>query len=249
MRNAPIFLLLLLCAALVGASTTRAQNANPKQARALFDKADQALNAVWASAKSQMDEGEFNALKSDQKDWMAHRDYLARSPLYTGAEAEGELSLDSTHYLEAAAAITKERTEWLKGLLREWQAEETLTGFWSDSYGGTIEIVEKDEKLHFIISCVRGPTSHLGDLAGIAAWNTRIGWFSNKGREEGSEEETNLAFVLRSQKLEVLGANTSHYHGARAYFDGEYVKVRSLDAKQQTQVLQAAKTGELPGNQ
>lgn len=246
MRNAPLFLLVLLGAALIGTASSPAQNANSKQARALFEKADQALNAVWATAKSTLSEGEFNALKSDQKAWVEHRDYLARSPMYTGAEADGELSLDSPHYLKAAAAITEERTVWLKGLVREWQVEEPLTGVWSDSYGGMIEVVEKDGKLHFVISCVRGPTSHLGGLAGIAAWNNTIGWFSDKGREEGKEEETNLAFVLRNRKLEVLGAQTSNYHGARAYFDGEYVKVRSLDVKKQSQVLQAAKTGELP---
>jgi hypothetical protein len=35
------------------------------------------------------------------------------------------------------------------------------------------------------------------------------------------------------------------YHGARAYFDGEYVKVGTLNVKAQAEVIKAAKTGEM----
>ena len=107
-------------------------------------------------------------------------------------------------------------------------------------------MVEKDGKLHFVIQVVRGPTSHLGALAGVAAWNTRIGWFSDKGRDPSKPEETNLAFVQRGRELEVIGANTGFYHGMRAYFDGKYIKVKPLDQKTQDKVLKAAKSGEVP---
>jgi hypothetical protein len=43
-----------------------------------------------------------------------------------------------------------------------------------------------------------------------------------------------------------VGANTGNYHGARAYFDGEYVKTSSLSAKSQAKIVKSAKTGELP---
>jgi hypothetical protein len=107
--------------------------------------------------------------------------------MYTGAEAQGELSLDAPEYLEAAAGLTDMRTTWLKGLVREWN-DETLTGVWTDSYGGRIEIVEREGHLHFVIECVRGPTSHVGGLAGIAVWNANIGWFSDKGREDKGDD-------------------------------------------------------------
>ncbi len=245
MKNAILFSVAILVAVLAPVAA-QAQDITPRQARAMYDKADRALNEAWSAAKATLGESEFNALKEDQKAWVEYRDYLARSPLYTGAEGQDELSLDSPDYLSAAASITDERTAWLRGLVREWGADETLTGVWADSYGGSIEIVEKDGKLHFIVQCVRGPTSHTGGLAGSAVWNSTIGWFSDKGREEGKEEETNIAFVLDGRRLNLHGAGTSYYHGARAYFNGEYVKVSGLGSKKQAQVLQAAKTGELP---
>ncbi len=216
-----------------------------KAAKAAFDKADRALNAAWAAAKQSLPEEEFNKLKEDQRAWVVYRDYLARSPMYTGANAQGELALDSPEYLEAAAGLEDMRSEWLKGLIHDWK-DETLTGYWTDSYGGSIEVVEREGHLHFIIQCVRGPTSHVGGLSGIAAWNPSIGWFSDKGRDKEKTDETNLSFILRDKKLEIIGANTGYYHGARAYFDGSYVKVKALDAKAQAKIVKAAKSGDLP---
>ncbi len=246
MRNAILLFTVLLNAAFVSSGYAQEKKLSAKEAKALFDKADKALNEAWASAKAALPEADFNKLKEDQRGWVDYRDYLARSPMYTGAEANGELPLTAPEYLEAAAALEEGRTKWLKGLVREWGAEEGLTGTWMDSYGGSIEIVEQNGKLHFITECVRGPTSHLGGLSGIASWNQTIGWFSDKGRDKDKEDETNLSFILRDKKLEIIGANTGHYHGARAHFDGEYIKVSQLSAKAQAKVVKAAKTGDLP---
>ena len=215
-----------------------------KEAKAKYDAADKALNAAWAEAKKVLLEPEFNALKEDQRAWVEHRDYLARSPMYTGAETQDELPLTAPEYLEAAADLTDIRTEWLKGLVKD--PDGVMTGVWTDSYGGHVEIMEGEGKLHFIVECVRGPTSHLGGLAGIAEWNSPIGWFSDKGRDETKTDVTNLSFVMDGRKLKVVGANTGAYHGARAYFDGEYVKVRPLSGKDQAKVMKASKSGELP---
>lgn len=241
--------LLAVAASLAAASFGSAQESlSPEQAKAKFDKADKALNAAWAEAKAALPEDEFEKLKESQRAWVDYRDYLARSPLYSGADSQEELPVDSPDYLSAAAELEDVRTEWLRGLARKWDAEEGLTGVWTDSYGGTLEVVERDGQIFFIVSCVRGPTSHLGDLAGVAEWNQTIGWFSDADRkEEGKEGVTNLAFVLRDDnQLEIIGANTGHYHGVRAYFDGHYVKTGKLNAKAQAKVVKAAKTGEIP---
>ena len=221
---------------------------SPRQARAKFEKADKALNAAWAAAKESLSESDFNKLKESQRGWVEYRDYLARSPTYTGADTqEEELAVDSPEYFEAAAELADMRTQWLNGLVREWNSEEGLTGVWTDSFGGTIKMVEKEGELYFIIECVRGPASHVGGLSGVAVWNNTIGWFSDEGREKDKEEVTNLSFILRDTKqLEIVGANTSHYHGLRAYFNGDYVKTGKLAPKAQAKVVQAAESGELP---
>ncbi|MCB1278950.1 lysozyme inhibitor LprI family protein [Prosthecobacter sp.] len=245
MRNAISLLIVLLTALLVSSGVAQEKQLGAKEAKALFEKADRALNDAWAAAKKALPETEFNALKESQRAWVEHRDYLARSPMYTGADAQGELSLDAPEYLEAAAGLAEDRTEWLKGIIREG-ADETLTGVWTDSYGGRIEVVEREGHLHFVIECVRGPTSHIGGLAGVAVWNQNIGWYSDKGIDKDKTDETNLSFIFRDRKLEVVGANTGYYHGARAYFDGEYVKVQPLNAKAQAKIVKAAKSGEVP---
>jgi len=238
-----MFSLFLLAALMLGNGFAQT-DVSPQQAKATYVKADRALNEAWAAAKKALSEVDFNALKESQRTWVAHRDYLARSPMFTGADGQGELALDSQEYLGAAAELADMRTVWLRGLIRE-PADENLTGEWTDSYGGSIEIVEREGHLHFTIQCVRGPTSHVGGLAGSAVWNQSIGWYSDKGRDKDKTDETNLSFNLRERKLEVIGANTGYYHGARAYFDGSYVKVSPLSAKVQAKTLKAAKSGEL----
>ena len=57
------------------------------------------------------------------------------------------------------------------------------------------------------------------------------------------EKPTNLSFTLRDGAMNVVGANTSLFHGVRAYFDGKYVKFASLDPEEQAKVKQAGKTG------
>lgn len=214
-----------------------------KEAKAEFDKADRALNAAWESVKEELDESAFAALKVEQRSWVEYRDYTSLSPGFSGAPADEAKAKQSAEYFSTAASLTATRTAWLKGLIAK-DSGDTVTGKWNDSYGGWLEVVEKDGKLHFTIEVVRGPTAHVGGLAGIAAWNTSIGWYSDKGLDKTKTEETNLSFILRDDgKLQLTGANTSHYHGARAYFDGDYVRVGSLDAKAQAAVLKSAKEG------
>jgi len=245
MRNAISFFTLLLLTVCLSTGSAQDKPMSAKEARAAFDKADHALNAAWAAARQALPETDFNKLKEDQRAWVEYRDYLARAPMYTGADAQGDLALDSPEYLEAAAGLEDMRSEWLKGLIHEWK-DATLTGKWTDSYGGSIEVVEREGRLYFSISVVRGPTSHGGEISGIAVWNSKIGWFSDKGLDKEKTDETNLSFILRDKKLEVIGANTGYYHGARAYFDGSYVKVKALDAKAQAKIVKAAKSGDLP---
>ena len=245
MRPVILFLSLLLAAAFTSAGPAAEKPLSREATKALFDKADRALNEAWAAAKKALSEQEFASLKEEQRAWVEYRDELARSPVFSGADAQDELPLDAPEYLQAAAGLEDVRTEWLKGLIHAW-SEEGLSGKWSDSYGGSIEIVEKDGRLFFHIECVRGPTSHSGDLSGVAVWNSPIGWFSDKGLDKDKTDETNLSFVLNGKKLQITGANTGYYHGARAYFDGSYVRVKSLSAQEQAAVVKEAKSGQSP---
>jgi hypothetical protein len=54
---------------------------------------------------------------------------------------------------------------------------------------------------------------------------------------------TPLALLRRGSLLELIGANTSYYHGARAYFDGGYCKTGNLDEKTKAEVTKSAEAG------
>jgi len=140
-----------------------------------------------------------------------------------------------------AAALTQSRADWLRGRVKN--EDDSLTGLWIDSFGGTLEIVQEKDRLFFEFEVVRGPTFHMGSIAGVATWNPPLGWFSDKGRDKEKTEETNLAFVSRGALLEVIGAQTSYYHGARAYFDGGYCKVGALDEKRRAEIVKEAEAG------
>jgi len=210
-----------------------------KQAKTEFERADKALNAAWEAVKKEFSPAAFAVIREEQRAWVEWRDHIASSPAYSGLPAEDEAArLQSAEYFSIAAGLAADRTAWLRGLLAK-EAPETMTGRWIDSYGGMIGIVEKEGRLYFQLNVVRGPTAHVGELSGVAQWNESIGWFSDKGSDKSRTDETNLAFIHAGGKLKLAGAKTHCYHGARAYFEGEYVRTGALAAKEQAEVLKA----------
>jgi len=212
-----------------------------EEAKAAFAKADKALNEAWAATKKSLAEPDFAELQVKQRDWVKYREDQARGANRDAGEPETKLT---AAYYEAATEMTTSRADWLRGRIKN--DDESLTGLWTDSFGGTLEIVQEKERLWFEITVVRGPTYHTGSLAGLATWNAPLGWFSDKGRDKEKTEESNLVFAERGTVLEIIGANTSYYHGARAYFDGQYCKVGKLDEKRKADVTKAAESGAIP---
>lgn len=203
---------------------------NLATAKARYQNADRELNEAWTSLKKALPEADFATLREGQKTWVQYRDDVAKAQMSEAPQDEKAL-MQSADYLDAAATLTDSRVKWMRGLLATLTNTDTsLTGEWSDGWGGDLQILQDGHMLHFAISAVRGRSAANGELGGDASWNEPLGWFSDKGTDPEKHDETNLAFVLRRGKLEVIGANTQFYHGARAYFDGMYVKVGALDA-------------------
>jgi uncharacterized protein YecT (DUF1311 family) len=219
---------------------------SPTEARAAWAKADGALNQAWEALRKAKPEAEFKALQEDQRTWLHYRDEMAQGGVFgTGGEPPDKAALQSPPYLTALTDLTNERVNWLQCLLKPLPTS-PLTGVWSDSFGGNISIVEQGGRIYFTLNVVRGRSLHVGELSGFAAWNPPIGWFTDKGREKEKTDETNLSFVLRNERLQLTGANTSYYHGMRAHFDGDYMKVAELSAAEQKKVLQEAQDASKP---
>jgi len=201
-------------------------------AKAEFAKADRELNEAWTAVKKALPEKQFSELKDVQREWIKYR------------EDQTELTSGKPASYTAATALTTDRVQWL--LARARNQEDPLTGVWFDGRGGIVEIAEQPGRLLFVFQVVRGTSFDLGRLAGVAAWNVNIGWFSDKGRDKEKTDETNISFTHRDLALEVIGAKTNYYHGQRAYFDGIYFKASSLGSKEQGEVIKAAESGKVP---
>jgi uncharacterized protein YecT (DUF1311 family) len=213
-----------------------------KEAKADFEKQDKALNAAWDEVRKskELTEAEQAGLKEEQKTWVTYRDEMSLSSSYSGAPADEAEARKSAEFFSCAASITKERTSWLKGHLAAAPTD-SVTGVWSDSYGGSLKIVQKEKQHYFTIDVVRGPTAHLGSINGIASWNAPLGWFSDKEGEKDRTDEANVSFVLKRNLFQITTANASSYAGARAYFDADYLLTGKPDAKAQAEVIAAAK--------
>jgi uncharacterized protein YecT (DUF1311 family) len=251
MKGSSLLLSALLLAAVFLGSHDGLRAEAPKQtaaeARAEFAKADKALNDAYAFAKKKLVPRLLNELQRDQREWVHFREELALTPSYSAVSSDTAVAKQSAQYFRALTEITKERIAWID----RWIAGDefpSLTAKWRDSHGGYMELVEEGDKLHFIIQVARGRAPNIGAIAGTAEWNGPIGWFSDKGREKDKTEVTNLAFISRDRKIEVIGAKTEEYHGHNAFFDGLYIMVGRLEEKDRARVLKAAETGAIPEN-
>lgn len=229
----------LMVIGLAGLVTGAAAGQDLAEAKAQFHKWDRALNAVYGELKKDLPEEQFAKLQQDQRDWVAHRDYLAEWE----ARAQGREPAEDGSYWEVAASLTESRIE----MLRAWKgigAAGDWTGVYRDGYGGVLEMVERDGALHFTLNVVRGPTHHVGMIGGKAKLNGSTGWFELKA--EGEEKPTWLTFLNNREgdgRIEVVGENTQPFHGARAYFDGSYLRVGLLAGAAADKVVADAAEG------
>ena len=234
--------LLFTLVLLAGVVLAEDPKSSPTEAKTAFAKADRGLNEAWTAIKKALPDNIFGELQAKQREWLESRDRRALESSPTPKDvAEAKRSAE---YWQTAASLTEVRAQWLRRLADN--EDDPLTGLWADGNGGHLEIVEGKDKLFFVFHVVRTSGHHVGIIAGFAHWNRSIGWFSDKGREADKPDETNIAFIERDRYLEVIGANTSHYHGHRAYFDGSYYKIAPLDVKEQESVVKAGETGEVP---
>lgn len=208
------------------------------EAKAAFTKADKSLNEAWTAIRKKLPEKVFAGLKTKQREWIEARD---RRALESSAAPKDEAAAKrGPEYWITATKLTEERAQWLQRLAKN--DLDALTGLWIDGSDGMIEIVERNNQLFFVFHVVR--RMNVGILAGVAAWNRGIGWFSDKGREPDKTDETNISFTQREGHLEVIGANTDYYHGHHAYFDGSYYRIAPLSEKEERDVVVQGERGE-----
>ena len=206
------------------------------QAKASFAKADATLNATYQRAKTSMEEWAFAELQQDQREWIENRDQRAEmAAAYDGGAEEGKEKL-AVEYWTTLDILTAERTRIVNGWINHDKFAHDWEGVWLDGDGGLLRIMQNEAgKFVFVLDVVRGPTYHVGNIGGTASWNGSTARFTTESLVD--ETETWLTFIKRGIKLEVIGENTSGHHGARAYFDGDYVRVSELSETDRKEIL------------
>jgi uncharacterized protein YecT (DUF1311 family) len=206
------------------------------QAKAKFATTDKALNDVYQKAKKELPEWAFEELQQDQREWIEYRDSRSLQAAAFDGRAEEGKEKDHPEYWATLASVTQSRIEIVRGWMKWDSFTHDWEGVWVDGHGGWLAIMEKEPgKFLFACDVVRGPTYHLGEIDGAAAWNGNSARFST--RSDPTEPETWLTFLKRGFKLEIIGENTSYFHGARAYFDGHYVRIAELTAEDRKRIL------------
>jgi uncharacterized protein YecT (DUF1311 family) len=223
-------------AALLFATLLSAEDLTLEQAKAKFTNADKVLNQAYAKAKSTLPEHLFTDLQQDQRGWIDFRDYRSeQAASFDGGAAEGQEKA-TVEYWSSLAAITEERVRIIEGWTMHEAFAHEWEGVWSDGQGGLLAILQNAEGgFVFSLDVVRGPTYHIGHIGGVARWNGSTAHFSTPALDD--EGEAWLTFLKRSVKMEIIGENTSSFHGARAYFEGEYVRVAELTDEDRKAIL------------
>lgn len=190
---------------------------------------------------------ELDALLGDVKSWPDFRHHRAAVAAAGGPVELGRLKTDIKmlpYYWRAARYLTEVRIELVRGLADTPRYSQEWQGKWIDSYGGRLRLVEQEDGIVFDVNVTRGPTSHLGHIAGVAERNGQLARFSGPATPWGEDDEDGpevwLNFTRRGRTLELAAANAQNYHGARAYFDGRYVRVGPLTKKDVQQVRERA---------
>ena len=200
-------------------------------AKAKFEKQDKALNVIYGELKKELEPLLFAIVQQEQRDWVESRDLMSE-----WQKGDKETS-DEEAQLEMATDLTESRVRWLKA----WKSvgeHEGLEGCYYDSYGGYLTIIKEGEDFYFALEVVRGPTFHMGGIGGKLRVNGSSAWFETSENHE--DRPTWLSFVPTkdgSGRVRIVGENTRYFHGARAYFDGSYLRMGEVSEEERAEVL------------
>jgi len=183
---------------------------------------DARLNQVYQVLYKDLEPDRQQALIAMQQAWLGLRDHLASSPQVSNEEDPAFNPL----YWEIMADMTLERIEWLRHFKGE-HVDSSVTGSYLDGMGGILSIRALDDgEWEFAMHCVRGTSFHLGFLKGTA--KTIEGgakWVDTDQDAFNDGHPGQVSFLRRDNWVRVATENTQYYQGARAYFDGTYLKV------------------------
>lgn len=199
-----------------------------------FKESDYELNQVYRQLQKELPPDHGLELKMSSRRWIRNKEY------FCGFQAElesGRKDPKNATYYSCLLKFTRSRILFLRqGFAREG-VKPGKPGSYDDGEGGRLTLKKKtDDRFEFTMEVVRGPTAHIGEIGGAFTLHGRkgefrSGEFCDRNKNEKDEKEANdtccrLTFDFRKYHVKVVEQNCSMYHGAKAYFTGEYRKVR-----------------------
>jgi uncharacterized protein YecT (DUF1311 family) len=217
-------------------SALSAQDSSLADLQTKFATADQQLNAVYQEAMKTIPEWRIDDVKQEQREWLEFRDLRAEQSAILDGGAEAEAVKSAPEYWTSMTDSTLTRVT----MLQAWMAIDSYTeewqGVWQDGEGGWLGIIEQEDGLFdFAFEVVRGPTYHLGQIAGQAKWLGTTARFAITA--EGADEETWITFLKENGRVKVVAENASYFLGARAYFDGTYLRTGAVTEDDRESIL------------
>lgn len=218
--------------------TSPSKSANQVQVEALTSARCHLHKAVQRALKGLQGEP-LSIFLSNQADWdqilAAESGVSSELDAPANPNPQEEESVD----LEYGAMLIKRRTSWIHGMMDHLKnGGDGLTGFWSDNRGGWMSLVDQNGVVCFSASCIRGSEHYHGHVRGQAVKNGNRAVFK---ATPIVDEEVEIFFTVEGPWLCVEGTNTGVYHGDKAYFDGDYVKIAPLPPEKQKLVIAASK--------
>ena len=198
------------------------------RARRRYESADAVLNADYQAVRATLSAKQKTELRDSQRDWIEVRDGRAVWETH-GADHAQELPA----YWEEMLAQTTTRLGFLKVYTGKG-VPPGLSGEYGDFGGGSLRLELAAAGLRFSIEVVRGPSSHLGEISGVAVRKSdRLFTYKEKVPKEEQSPDRLLAeltfTVVDFHRVRIDGKNTGAHHGARAYFDGLFYKTGRLE--------------------
>ncbi|MCR9141380.1 MAG: DUF1311 domain-containing protein [bacterium] len=210
-----------------------------------FSRADGELNAVYKKLRASLSEPVRGDLKDNSLGWIRMKEY--------NCEFQSEMMQNATTdarqaaFYRCALDYTTDRIQYLRRAFGREGVKPGLPGEYDDGFSGSLafEPGDKQDSYKFRIEVVRGPTAHIGEIDGeVFLQNGATGVFKERPNCPDSETAARqrfdggrraepccrLDFRLKNHKgfrtIAVKETNCGYYHGARAYFDGLYRKIK-----------------------
>ena len=195
--------------------------------RQKFAEADRELNAVYKRLYATFETARQKAMQDNSRRWIVYKDELCLESTAINNNLTPQQAKNSAGYSACLYDLTVARTAYLKRAFAQEGVAPGLAGTYDDGFGGTLTLKPANGDTYaFHIEVVRGPTYHTGDVEGDVHLQTGPATFV---QAVDCGEETpccRLTFTRAPMFIAVEEDNCGMFHGARAYFSGEYRKVK-----------------------